>query len=144
MMRTAYGPRERHGISFENDVPRTKQSFKAECDINNILLKYQRTGAIDHVRRFGGEYDYAHALDFKEAMDIVARGNSMFEALPSSLRKRFQTPEAFLEFVQDEANIEEARKLGLARPKAVDEPPAQPVVDSPTEPKATEGDGDSN
>jgi phage internal scaffolding protein len=129
----------------EDEVSRTKQSFKDECDIRNILKKFQKTGIIEHARRYGGEYGVAHAVDFKTAMDIVARGKSMWESLPSSLKKRFASPEAFVAFAHDDKNIEEARELGLIPPKEDDVPPkavdkpAKPV-DVPKEAKPTEGD----
>lgn len=128
VIRTAYGPRKRSGLSFvdEDGVPlpsRTKQSFKAECDIQNILRKFQKTGILEHARRYGGEFGHAPAVDFKTAMDIVARGRSMWEDLPSSLKKRFNSAEEFVAFCQDDGNREEAEALGLV--------PKRPPVDSP-------------
>ena len=34
----------------------TKRCHKDECDINNILKGFQRTGLITHVRQSGGHY----------------------------------------------------------------------------------------
>lgn len=129
--------RVRFQVDFGDEISRAKQSFRDECDINKLLAKYQRTGVLEHVRRHGLEYGFAPAVDFKEAMDIVAQGNSMFEELPSSLRKRFETPEAFLEFVQDPENKEEMRELGLLRPDApVPAQAAEAATEEPTEPPA--------
>lgn len=132
--------RERVQLSFADSIARTKQSFKAECDINTILEKYQRTGILEHARRHGGDYGFAPAVDFKQAMDIVAQGRTMFEELPSSLRRRFGDPESYLAFVQDPDNREEMRELGMLR---ADLPPAEPEgPEGPTEepPKADAGD----
>lgn len=43
-------PWERHevGIAFDPDECRTHQSFKDECDINNIIDLYARTGLVNH------------------------------------------------------------------------------------------------
>lgn len=146
MIRSAYGPRQRVPLVFvdengEPELSRTKQSFKDECDIQQILRKFQKTGIIEHARRFGGEYGDAPAVTFKEAMDIVAKGKTMWEELPSSLKKRFGSPEAFVDFVHDDANIEEARELGLipkegkASPVSPPEAPVEPgTAPAPTPP----------
>lgn len=120
-IRSAFSPRER--VQFSCKGPSlTKQSMAKECNVNFIVAKYQRTGVFDHVAAFGGRYGDFTATDFHEAMNIVAEASSMFEALPSTLRNRFEnSPAKFLEFVQDEANIEEMYELGLA------ERPAAPV-----------------
>lgn len=37
----------------------TKQCFQEECDINEIMKKYDETGVIEHENRFKGDYgDY--------------------------------------------------------------------------------------
>ncbi len=106
---------------------RTRQSFKDECDINKLMSKYQKTGAITHFAKHAPRYGFAAGVDFEEAMTIVAEGDSMFEDLPASLRKRFVTPGGFLDFVQDEANAEEMITLGLRDPEGASE-----VVEAPT------------
>jgi len=59
-------------------------------------------------------YGYATSDDFTASMEIVARGQTMFEELPSSIRTRFENdPAKFLDFVQDEENKEEMQELGL-------------------------------
>ncbi len=101
---------------------KTRQSFTDECDINQIMAKFQKTGAIDHFSRHSPRYDFADAVDFHGAMNIVSEAQRMFDALPSSLRNRFREPGDFLDFVQDEANGEEMRRLGLREPEPSDKP----------------------
>lgn len=92
----------------------TKQSFKNECDINNIMAKYQKTGAVTHANDNQGEYGFATSEDFTSAMQTVTRAQQLFDGLPSSIRSKFHNnPEEFLEFTQDESNDEEAYELGL-------------------------------
>lgn len=91
-----------------------KQEFKDDADINSIMRKFQKTGTIDHSAQYALEYGIATPHTLHEAMNIVTRAESMFAELPSSLRKKFEHSAAkFLDFVQDEANYEEARELGL-------------------------------
>jgi phage internal scaffolding protein len=112
--RTGYSPQVHVTFSTIGDS-RTKQSFKAECDVNNILKNYNKTGIMPE--NFNpGEYRDVDGIDYQESMQMVASANSMFEELPSALRKRFHNdPAQLLSFVHDEANVAEAHKLGLLR-----------------------------
>lgn len=103
----------------------TKQSFKDEVNINNIMAKFQKSGAITHYAKHAPNYGDATHIELHDALNVVADAETMFEELPSSLRKRFDNnPEKFLEFVQDEKNLEEMRELGLAKKS----PPAKKVT----------------
>ena len=42
---TRFSPRVRRGVRFEKPS-RTKQSFAAETDINQIMARYQKTGVL--------------------------------------------------------------------------------------------------
>lgn len=107
----------RHLKTFD-EPGMTKQSFKDECDINKIMARFQKTGAIDHYAAYAPQYDVVTSTNLHEAMNIVADAETMFEELPSSLRKKFHNdPSEFLDFVQDENNLEEMRELGLANPR---------------------------
>ena len=55
MIKSAYGPKDRQ-IWATSKPSLTKQSFTKECDINNIMKKYQKTGAIDHVNKHEASY----------------------------------------------------------------------------------------
>lgn len=108
---------------------RTKQSFAAECDINNIMSKFQKTGAIQHLSRYAPQYGEISSRDFKESMDIVTAANSMFADLPSSLRERFANdPSKFLEFVGDRRNVDEMIELGLAERTHTLPPESAPIA----------------
>lgn len=97
---------------------RTKQSFREESEINNILAKYVKTGVIDHVAKHGGNYDFASSVTFHEAMSVVVKAEQMFADLPADVRKRFVgEPGEFLDFVQNPENHEEMIALGLANRK---------------------------
>ena len=93
----------------------TKQSFKDECDINNIMRKYEQTGVLMHARQHMGQYgDFLGAPEYHEAMNAIVLADEMFMSLPSKVRAKFgNDPAAFLAFVQDEKNSEEMRELGL-------------------------------
>lgn len=105
-----------------------KQSFKAECDINTIMSKYQKTGLIEHVQKFQGSYgDFTSVADYQLSLNQVLDAQNAFDALPSSIRARFQNnPGAMLAFLEDPSNRDEAVRLGLVEPTPPPPPKAPP------------------
>ena len=129
--RSAYERKEHKGLTCE-PPSLTQQQFKEECDINNIIARYETTGLLTdplhpgtRMPQFG---DFSNVPDYLHAQTIIARTREAFEALPSKIRDRFDNdPAQMLEFLQDESNREEAMKLGL-----VDEGSAGSVRDDGT------------
>lgn len=106
----------------------TKQEFALDCDINHIMAKYQKTGAISHFAKYSAEYGDFSPCDLQEALATVQRAQKMYDDLPSSIRRETQSPEGFLAFVQDPANRSRLEELGLANT------PAAPIVPPPATP----------
>jgi len=114
------------------DVSRTQQHFKDECDINTILTKFNVTGLLPEnplPPRYG---DFSGIGDYHGALRAVRRAEDEFNALPAGLRARFDNdPALLIDFLALEANRAEAIDLGLI-PKPV------PAVSLPVEAPATE------
>ena len=106
-----------YGLSFFGES-RTKQAFADECDINNILARYNRSGLIDHVSTYGGQYgDFVEVTDYHSSLNQIREANDMFMSLPAKVRSKFENdPGAFLDFVLNEDNKSEMANLGLLRP----------------------------
>lgn len=115
---------------------KTLQTFKKDCDINFILKKYKKTGLLDHVSRFQGQYaDLSEPVDYLTAMQIVINADAMFNSLPADIRKKFDNdPAVFMEFADNPDNQEEMIELGLL-PKPVPESVQQSVVEPVPEPQ---------
>lgn len=98
----------------------TQQCHKAECDIHNILRKYDKTGLITHINNNSASYDdFTSAADYHAAMNVIAEASSAFASLPSELRLQFNNdPGSFMEFIHNDENYDEAVKLGLVRARA--------------------------
>jgi len=107
--------RNRVTVDFTGEQSRTKQAFKEECDINNIVKKYQKTQAITHTNSIQGQYgDFSNVNDYHDALNSVMAANDRFMALPSSIRARFSNdPAELIKFVSNESNYDEAIQLGL-------------------------------
>lgn len=119
---------------------RTKQSFKDECDINNILKKYNKTGQLPDLIKSNPQFgDFSNSLDYVSSLNLVIHAQAQFDALPSHLRSRFHNdPAQFLAFCDDPKNDPELVRLGLATAKKIEEPSA-PSQKKPGSPKGAPG-----
>lgn len=120
-------------LMFPRDSRWTKQSFKEEADINTIMARYQSTGEIPVLNEVAPQYLDASGFDFQVMQDQVIEARELFMQLPSALRNRFANdPALFLDYVADDSNYPEMRKLGLlkesdavSQPKAVTAPTSE-------------------
>lgn len=92
----------------------TIQSFGAEADISNIVKRYYATGEFP-VRRELGEYgDFDDAMDLRQMLDEVRRGEQTFLKVPADVRARFDNDAGtFLEWIHNPEHHDEAADLGL-------------------------------
>ncbi|AXL14479.1 internal scaffolding protein [Microviridae sp.] len=115
--RTAFNNRPKSSRTSFNEVSLTKRSFAPECDINYIMAKHAKTGMIDHVNRFEGDYsDLPAAPDLHTALNAVKAAEAAFMSLPAVVRSKFSNnPEEFLSFVENPDNASELVNLGLCK-----------------------------
>jgi phage internal scaffolding protein len=123
--KTAYGKYPRVTLDFHGQLSRTKQSFTAECDINNIMKKYAKNGLIAHNNALQGEYgNLLGSPDYQNAMNSVIAAEAAFNSLTASIRAKFEhDPSKFLDFAQNPDNHEEMRKMGLLTSAPTQEEP---------------------
>lgn len=112
---------ERVREKIQTGPGRTKQSFREECDVNNVVAKYKRTGQLPALVKSNPAYgDFASVPSFQEALETVRKAESTFAALPAAVRQEcFNDPATFLQRVRDP---EWAQKHKLALP-----PQAKPI-----------------
>jgi len=116
--RHAYSPQLRVSIKFKGSGL-TKQEFKDESDINQIMARYMRTGLIDNVTNKLPQFQDLDGQTFTDAMQIVAESKSLFADLPSSIRNEFENnPAKFLDFVHDPENRPRMAEMGLLNEEA--------------------------
>lgn len=109
----------------------TVQSYKDDCDVNQIMSKYQRLNSITHFAKYSPQYGDFSPCDLQQAENMVLNAKKMFADLPSSVRELTRTPQGFLAFVQDPKNADKMRELGLvASPPSIAKPPATPSAGS--------------
>lgn len=135
----------------EDNPGLTKQSFQDECDMNKILARAEQSGHVESTNSREPRYeDISSATDYKTSLDTVHAAQASFNELPALVRRRFENdPAAFLAFVGDDKNVDEAIELGLIpkpeKPKVKAEPPEltkaeQREVDLGRKPKTQAGD----
>lgn len=122
MFRKPYdGKRYRSTLDCSNKPSVTKQSFAKQCDINHIMARYRKTGLVDHVSQFKGDYsDLTDVPSYQEAMNKIILAKDCFSSLPSDIRKHFDNdPAQFLAFVSDPNNVDAMVEMGLATRREV-------------------------
>nr|UXQ87947.1 MAG: internal scaffolding protein [Microvirus sp.] len=127
-------PNPRRRVTTSASKGRTKQEFKEESEINYILDKWMN-GQPPQLRPL--DYgDYSSNLDFQEAMEIITKTKEQFAGLPAKIRDRFGNDEKqMLHFLEDNDNLEEARKLGLVATPIKPPETETKIVPTPAPPK---------
>jgi phage internal scaffolding protein len=103
-------------VYTDNSIPsKTDQSFKEECDVNNIITRYKKTGQLTHLARTQGKYaDVSEMKDLQESFQTVAQARDTFETLPAELRKKLNNdPVQLMEYLSNPENDDEAIRYGL-------------------------------
>jgi hypothetical protein len=103
-------------VGTVTEANKTDQSFKYMVDVNRQLEKVHEKGLLRHAAKFEGTLDDLPQFDFEQAQIQVANAKSMFEQLPSNIRKQFDNkPGDFLKFVNNPANIDTLKEWGALK-----------------------------
>jgi len=96
----------------------TKQEFKDETDINNILKMYKQTGIIQHINKNQPLYeDLPDQSDYQTSLNIIMDAENTFATLPSKVRDFFgNDPGRFLGAFSDPSMEDKLREFGLLKP----------------------------
>lgn len=130
--KTIYNSRVQTPGTLNTEPSLTLQSDEPEGNINTIMDKYARFGALPSLAPQAPEYvDLTNAPeDFMQAQTVILNAQAAFDALPSEVRREFDyNPANMLAFVQDESNYDRAVELGLVQKKV--EPIIPRIVDTP-------------
>lgn len=105
------------------------QSAEEESNINTIVRRFGLTGEMPNQVSMPHSGEFHNIPDFHTAMNLIRTTQEAFLTVPADVRARFgNDPQAFMHFVEDDANRDEARRLGLL--KAVPVVPASGTPDA--------------
>lgn len=109
----------------------TKQSHKAECDINNILKQYQKTGILQHITQQQPIYtDLPDNTDYQQSLEILQKADDTFSTLPSVVRAHFHNdPGEFLAAFHDPSQRSQLEEWGLINKAPPPRPPDPQMKD---------------
>lgn len=114
-----------------------QQQFRDETDINTIVERFGITGQLPTNVRMPQYGDFLEVVDFHTAQNAIRQAEESFMTLPANIRERFgHDPAAFVDFCSDDANLDEARKLGLVKTPP-SKPSSPPAGGPPAEPSAS-------
>ena len=107
-------------VDCSQDEGRTKQAFKDECDVNQIMARYEKTGLITHLAKKQPVYlDVSEVGDYRDALEHVEQTREFFMGFPAKVRAAFNNdPAEFLDSIHDPAKQDFLRELGLISPEA--------------------------
>lgn len=115
------------------DPSRTVQDGKEDADINVIMERFARTGQFKPPANLPQYGDFTSVTDFQSALNMVLAAEDGFMQLPAGIRSRFHNdPAALLAYLDDDANREEAIKLGILAKPAEVPPLVKQFVDKDT------------
>lgn len=114
---------------------RVQQQFKEECDINNIVDRFTKTGQAPGATKQPFFADLTVVDGLQDALHKVDNARKSFASMPAKVRAKFENNPANIEpWLMDPANTAEARELGLiATPEAPPKPLAGEAVETPAE-----------
>lgn len=113
-----YEDNPRPVVDCSGDEVLTQQSAAGECDMNEIMRRALAGAVPSHLNPKAPVFGSLIGMgDLRDAMNLVVRAESMFLELDPFVRKRFHnSPAELLDFVGNDANRDEAVKLGLLKP----------------------------
>lgn len=116
------------------DKTRTVQAAKKECDINQIMSNWKRTGVISHGQSRIPQYEDLTGvpIDYHTSMNELLAADEAFMALPAAVRKAFgNDPGQLLDKFEEPATQKILGDAGLLNPKKETKDDAPPTVPDP-------------
>lgn len=126
-------------VDFSDTVSLTRQEFADECDINNLMAQYEKTGILPSaVNNNVPQYlDVTGVPDLQTALQLLSESTAAFMALPATVRREFDNDAVkFVQFAQDPENLPQMRTWGLAPEAPVEPAPQKVEIVNPPDPEA--------
>lgn len=125
---------KKHTPGITNDEPSlTQQSDQKQTDIHYIMKQFERTGVLNHLSQYEGQYgEFASMPDYTAAHQAIAEAKTMFETVPASIRAQHNNdPSQFVDWMCDPKNREAMLEQGFTDTHL---PPIIEKIDKETKP----------
>lgn len=110
----------------------TQGSDQKEADIHYIMRQIERGTREFNVAHEGKYGDFSGSIDLQAAKNIITAAESMWEEVPSSIRKQFANDSGlFVDFMTDDKNFDAIEDMGLDNAHLTDPtppPPDEPLI----------------
>ena len=131
--------RERRQLQFHDNDGKllepcnVEQHHSDDTLVQNILKRYDKTGVFYHVNQMQASYqDNTLFNEYADMYNKIQKADASFASLPAEIRAKFNNDTGlFLEFVNNDENIEAMQEMGL-----VPKPEPKPDVVQPAVSKA--------
>jgi len=96
----------------------TKQSMAAECDINNILKQYSKTGIMEHINTANAQWlDLPSQIEYQRSLNTMIAAEDAFAQLPAAVRDYYlNDPENLLAALDNPQQADKLREFGILKP----------------------------
>lgn len=127
---------------FSNCPSMAEQHTGHLTDINYLMAKYKpdEIAAFIAARSTRPEitgHDFSQELSFQDAHNVVYNARKLFFELTPEVRANWQSPLEFIKFIDNPANAEKMVKLGLIKPKQIENLTKTPTENAATMPAPT-------
>ena len=116
VIRTRFDVRKPREYAFTFKKPSLVQAqHQSDCDVDNILAKYRKTGMLTHINKHQGNFgDFTNVDEYNASLERVMQAQQSFDQLPSELRNKFgNDPAQLVQFISDPKNLDDCYKYGL-------------------------------
>ncbi len=109
-----------YGVEYSavlpGDEPGAKQSMKDECDIEQIVMRYKKTGLVDHLAQGVPAFvDVSELGDYRAVIEQVRLVERYFAGLPALVRSSFENDASlYMDYLETDPSPEDMETRGLA------------------------------
>lgn len=111
LFKKQYEPRARVQPHIDPKTGRTHQSFKDDCDINNLIDRWRRTGIAEFTPRKAIYGDVSEFPDYHHSANLIAAADQQFALLSPEDQKKYGSPHGLVEAAYA-ASLAEANSQG--------------------------------
>mgnify|MGYP000138010005 CR=1 FL=1 len=114
-------------FDYSNCPTRTEQHSAHETDINYLMKKYQPDELASYIAARNAHrqeivgHDFSREPSLQDAKNMALQMKKAYDELPEEIKKEFPNHLEFLKFIDNPRNQEKMIKMGLLKPKEIED-----------------------